>query len=131
MKKDGILNAELLRVVAALGHTQTLVIGDSGLPVPKGVPCIDLSVVRGIPAFRDVLKAVAGELAVESAVYALEAETENPQIISELTEALSGVPLSAVKHEHFKQLTEEAAAIVRTGECSPYANVILVGGVNF
>ena len=131
MKKDRILNTELLNAVAALGHTQTLVIGDAGLPVPKGVPCIDLSVVRGIPAFRDVLTEVIGELVVESGIYASEAREKNPQLVSDLSNMLPDVPLSAVPHEQFKQMTKDAAAIIRTGECSPYANVILVGGVNF
>ena len=131
MKKDRILNTELLRAVSSLGHTQTLVIGDAGLPVPKGVPCIDLSVVRGVPSFRDLLSAVAEELVVESAVYAAEAEEKNPQVVSFMRETLPGIPLRSVPHEEFKRLTRDAAAVVRTGECSAYANIILTGGVNF
>lgn len=131
MKKDRILNTELIQVISALGHTQTLVIGDAGLPSPKGVPCLDLSVVRGIPSFRDLLAAVSEELVVESAVYAVEAEEKNPQIVSFMRETLPGVPLTAVPHEEFKRLTRDSMAMIRTGECSPYANIILTGGVNF
>lgn len=131
MKKDRILNAELLRAVAALGHTQMLVIGDAGLPVPKGVPCIDLAVTHGIPSFQDVLSAVASELVVEAAIYATEADEKNASMVARMSNTLSGVPLRTVPHEEFKELTRSAAAIIRTGECSPYSNVILVGGVNF
>ena len=41
------------------------------------------------------------------------------------------MPVKKVFHEEFKKLTENAKCIVRTGENSSYANVILVGGVNF
>ena len=37
----------------------------------------------------------------------------------------------AVSHEDFKRLTQQARVMVRTGECTPYANVILVAGVTF
>lgn len=131
MKKDKILNTELVRLISSLGHTQTLVIGDAGLPVPKGVPCIDLSVVRGIPSFRDLLAAVAGELVVESAIYAEEADQKNPEAVSFMRENLPGIPLSAVPHEEFKRMTKDSMGIIRTGECSAYANIILVGGVDF
>lgn len=131
MKKDRILNTELMCLISSLGHTQTLVIGDAGLPVPRGVPCIDLSVVQGIPSFRDLLAAVTEELVVESAVYAEEADDKNPEIVSFMREALPGIPLTAVPHERFKQMTRDSMGIIRTGECSAYANIILVGGVNF
>lgn len=131
MKKDRILNAELIRLISSLGHTQTLVIGDAGLPVPKGVPCIDLSVVQGVPSFRDLLAAVAGELVVESAVYAEEADEKNPEIVSFIRRTLPDIPLAVVPHEKFKQMTKDSMGIIRTGECSAYANIILVGGVNF
>ena len=131
MKKDRILNAELMRLISSLGHTQTLVIGDAGLPVPKGVPCIDLSVVQGVPSFRDLLAAVAGELVVESAVYAEEADEKNPEIVSFIRRTLPDIPLAVVPPEKFKQMTKDSMGIIRTGECSAYANIILVGGVNF
>ena len=131
MKCDRILNPNLVEVIAALGHTQTLVIADAGLPIPSDVPCIDLSVVRGIPSFRDVLAAVASELVVESAVYAAEADEKNPEIVTAMRGLLPDIPFSSVPHEVFKQLTNAASAIIRTGECSSYANIILTGGVNF
>ena len=65
MTRDGILNAQLLSAIAHCGHTQTLVICDAGLPLPPGVPVIDLALVRGVPTFLEALKAVAGQLVVE------------------------------------------------------------------
>jgi D-ribose pyranase len=36
-----------------------------------------------------------------------------------------------VSHEALKQLSRNARAIVRTGECQPYTNIALVAGVVF
>lgn len=36
MKKQGILNSHIAKVLADLSHTDTIVVGDVGLPVPPG-----------------------------------------------------------------------------------------------
>ncbi|PIW12307.1 MAG: D-ribose pyranase, partial [Candidatus Infernicultor aquiphilus] len=36
-----------------------------------------------------------------------------------------------ISHEELKELSKQARAIIRTGECSPYANIILISGVIF
>jgi len=56
--------------VAGLGHLDTVVIADAGLPIPPQTPRIDLAVAQGIPAFLDVLKAVLGEMEVQGAIIA-------------------------------------------------------------
>lgn len=131
MKKDRILNPNLLKAIATLGHTEYLVIGDCGLPVPKGVEVIDLSVVAGLPHFMDVLKAVQSELVVESAIVATEIDEKNPQMWRDMAAELGDIPVEKIPHEEFKRLTSYAKYLIRTGETSPYANVILIGGVNF
>ncbi|QQO09375.1 D-ribose pyranase [Breznakiella homolactica] len=131
MKKSGILNPAILEVVASLGHTQYLVLCDAGLPIPPGKKVIDISLTSGIPSFMDVLNAVLPELAVESYIAAGEITAKNPELYSALEESLKGVAGTSVPHEEFKKITERAVAFIRTGECSPYANIILVGGVNF
>ena len=131
MKKNGILNPDLIAAIAALGHTDSLVIADAGLPVPKDVPCIDISLTRGIPSFAQVLRAVAEELVIESYVVAEELPAKNPEVWSEVKSLLAGLPCEQVPHETFKKLNSEAKALIRTGETSPYANVILIAGVNF
>ena len=60
MKKDGLLNPQILSAIAAMGHTEYLVIADAGLPVPSGIPVIDISLIRGIPDFGAVLHSVMG-----------------------------------------------------------------------
>ena len=131
MKKDNILNPQLVSAVASLGHTEFLVVADAGLPIPPTVPVIDLSLVRGIPRFVDVVKAIQGELVVESYIYAAELPVANTNVFRKLQTLLAESSGQEVAHEEFKELVKLSKCVVRTGECSPYANVILVGGVNF
>ena len=130
MKKQGILNATLSGIIASMGHTDLLVVADAGLPVPPGVPVIDLAVRCGVPSFADVLSAVAADLQVEQIVIASEAlATADP--LPEVTELFPDVPVTTCPHDEFKQRTARARAVVRTGECTPYHNVILQAGVVF
>ncbi|GHE02984.1 D-ribose pyranase [Defluviimonas sp. 20V17] len=139
MKRSGILNPALCQVLASMGHTDSIVVCDAGLPIPEGPERIDLSVCPGLPAFRDVLAAIAAELQIEKALTACEFEPQNPQLYHETVsllkaqEAAQGAPiaLARISHEEFKRMTRTARAIVRTGECTPFANVILYSGVPF
>ena len=74
MKKSLLLNSEISYVISKLGHTDTITIGDAGLPIPEGVERIDLSVSKGIPNFMPVLEAVVSELEVEEVTIAEELE---------------------------------------------------------
>jgi len=129
MKRTGILNAELNFQLAKLGHTDTVVVADCGLPRPRGVPVIDLAVVFGVPSFEQVLAALAEEIVVEAAVLATETTDRNPGVAA-LVRTLFGPP-ETVSHERLKELSGEARLIIRTGEATPYANVILRCGVPF
>ena len=134
MKRTPLLHAELSAVIARLGHGDLLVIADAGLPIPDfadGPRRIDLAVSANVPRFLDVLDAVLAEMQIESATVAAElAATGNP-LVAQLHARLAAVPVSAIPHDAFKQATRGARAIVRTGEFTPYANVILRAGVVF
>jgi D-ribose pyranase len=132
MKRSGLLHAELNRVIAAMGHLDMLVIGDVGLPVPPGVPCIDLAVLPGTPRFATVFDAVYAELAVQGLTVATEIHTHNPALM-QLADRLEneGLAVERISHDEFKRLSARAVAVVRTGETVPYANVILHAGVTF
>lgn len=131
MKKAGILNAELMRVIATMGHTDRLVIADSGLPIPPDVPRIDLALVAGVPSFVQTLQAVLAELQVEAAVVAEEMRQRSPNLYQVTRQLLGGIRLDHVPHEAFKAMLPEVRAVVRTGEQTPYANIILQSGVTF
>lgn len=129
MKRLGILNRELAGRFAKLGHTDRIVIADCGLPIPDGVPCIDLAYKLGEPSFLTILEVVLADLVVEKAILAEEIQTNNKQIESSISSSLSNI--SYVTHEEFKEITKEVKFIIRTGETTPYANVILQSGVIF
>jgi D-ribose pyranase len=114
-----------------MGHTETLVVADAGLPVPKEVERIDLALVPGLPGFLTTLEAILAEFEVESALCAEEIKAHNPQMLAGMRKLLGEIPLHFISHEAFKRKSVDAAAIVRSGECTPYANVILVAGVTF
>lgn len=139
MKKTTLLNAPISAVVAKMGHTDTICIGDAGLPIPKDVERIDLAVTKGIPAFMDVFKAVVSELVVEKVTIALEMQKESPKHRKQLLDAVKEleknqgltIEIVDVSHEMFKQQTHACRAVIRTGEATPYMNVILQSGVKF
>jgi D-ribose pyranase len=131
MKKSKLLNSALSELIATMGHGDMLVIGDAGLPVPPGTPRIDLAVTRGVPAFASVLDAVLSELQVESAVLAGELEQGNPALFAQMKDTLAPATVETQPHEAFKALCAGARAVVRTGEFTPYCNVILRAGVVF
>jgi D-ribose pyranase len=131
MKRTPLLHAELSAVIARLGHGDLLVIGDAGLPIPDGPRRIDLAVSANVPRFHEVLAAVLAEMQVEGAVIASELPAASPAVHADLLRQLGATPVTAISHEDFKSQTRGARAIVRTGEFSPYANVILRAGVVF
>ncbi|TDM26793.1 D-ribose pyranase [Macrococcoides caseolyticum] len=131
MYKTGTLNSEISKVLSDLGHTDTIVIGDCGLPVPKGVQKIDLAVRQGLPSFIDVVDEVARHMVIEHVTLAEEIKDSNPAVLKEVSSIMKGIPNDFVTHEQFKTLTENSKVIIRTGEATPYANIILRSGVNF
>ena len=131
MKKIGILNQPLSAVVAGLGHMDQLVVADAGLPIPAGPERIDLALKEGLPGFAETLQVILEEVKVESAIVAEEMVSTNPEVYQQLAELLVDIPIDTIPHVEFKKKTGEARAVVRTGEFTPYANVILISGVVF
>lgn len=131
MKKTTLLNSELSYVIATLGHTDSLVVADAGLPIPPETERIDLALTAGVPGALETLRVVLAEMKVERAVLAEEVKTRNPKFLDGVRALLPDVELIFVPHEEFKELTGTARAVVRTGEFSPYANIILYSGVVF
>jgi D-ribose pyranase len=131
MKKTPLLNVELSEVIAGLGHGDMLVIGDAGLPIPLEVRRIDLALTQGVPGFVETLRVVLSEMQVQNAIVAEETSQHSSQILKAIKQLLPETPLDAVSHEVLKVHTHDAVAVVRTGEFTPYANIILVAGVVF
>ena len=131
MKKQGILHPELSDLIASMGHTDALVVADAGLPIPDELWRIDLALTQGIPPFLDTVRAILAELEVQEVIVAEELSSKSPELYEHLRALLGDIPISAVPHEEFKERTCDARGIVRTGEFTPYANVLLISGVVF
>lgn len=129
MKKNGLLNSEITKVLADLRHTDQIIIGDCGLPVPRGVKEIDISLKLGVPTFSEVLEIVVAELAIEKIILATEIQAMNAELHFQVSAKFSEIDY--VSHEEFKLLSQNVKAIIRTGENTPYANVILQSAVIF
>jgi len=129
VKKNGILNRDIAGVLAKMGHTDKIAIADCGLPIPDHVQCIDLTIRQGTPTFIDVLAEVLDDMAVEKMIVAEEIKEDNAPIHHYLTQINS--PITYTSHELFKEHLHDVKAIIRTGENTPYANVILQSDVIF
>ncbi|MCR1808506.1 D-ribose pyranase, partial [Stenotrophomonas geniculata] len=99
MKKHGVLNSEIAAVLASLGHTDTIVIADCGLPIPDGVKRIDLAVEIGKPSFLDVLQVVADDMAIEKVTLAEEVIINNAEVNKEIEQKLIEPAFEYVSHE--------------------------------
>jgi D-ribose pyranase len=128
VKKDGILNPALSHLLASTGHTDYFTICDRGYPVPDGPERIDLALVDGIPTVLDVLRAVAAEWHLDRVVIAQEMMAASPGRFEELRALLGEVPLQVMSHLELKRLSQMGKATVRTGDTTPYANIVVVSG---
>ena len=131
MKKTKLINSEISYIISKMGHTDSLTIGDCGLPIPENVSRIDLALKYGVPTFLETLDTILEELCVEEIIIASEIKEKNEIIYKEILKRFENIKINEVSHEEFKNLTKESKAVVRSGECSPYANIILKSGVVF
>lgn len=131
MRKTTLLNSSISEEISKMGHTDSIAIGDCGLPIPKETRRIDLALVKNLPSFMDALKAVLAELKVEEVVIAKETKEVSPEIFEEIKKEIGHVKITFVTHEDLKKELKNCRAVVRTGEQTPYANIILKSGVVF
>jgi D-ribose pyranase len=130
LKKGTVINTQLSQVIADMGHFDLLEIGDAGMPVPEDTWKIDLAVSKNLPSFIDVLKNVLSELQVQKVYLAEEIKTENPEQLKQIQQLID-VPIAFIPHDQMKQDLSKTKAFVRTGEMTPYSNILLESGVVF
>lgn len=131
MKKHGIINSEISKVLSYMGHTDLICIGDVGLPIPKDVKRIDLAVKPGLPSFLSVLAVVEDDMHIEKVYLAKEIKSINPKIYDEILKLIPLEKVVFISHDELKSKTINCKAIIRTGEITPYANIILQSNVSF
>lgn len=143
MKRQGILNSDISRVLSYMGHTDRICIGDCGLPIPEETERIDLALKFGVPTFMEVLKEVGKDMKIEKISLAEEIKEHSPELLKEITLFLSDfetgcetgckqkIEVEFVSHVQLKEMTKACKAVIRTGETIPYANIILQSGCIF
>ncbi|MDD7078481.1 MAG: D-ribose pyranase [Lachnospiraceae bacterium] len=129
MKKTGIINADISRVLSYMGHTDKIAVGDCGLPIPEETERVDLALRLGTPRFMEVLEAVLDDMVIEKVVLAEEIKENNPALLAEIQNLLKErelqVPVEFISHAQLKEETKSCRAVIRSGENTPYANIIL------
>ncbi|MFL0250293.1 D-ribose pyranase [Clostridium neuense] len=114
-----------------MGHTDTIAIGDCGLPIPDETRRIDLALIKNVPGFIETLKAVLIELQIEEVFIAKETVEESKEVYDKILEAVGDVKINFISHEELKSRLKDCRAVIRTGEQTPFSNIILKSGVFF
>jgi len=138
MKKTALINADLSYLVASLGHFDEITICDAGLPIPNETVRIDLALTHGVPTFIDTVRVILTEMQITGVLLADQFKHVSPDLHQALIDLVeqekvggNSIQLSYISHDAFKERTHNSKAVVRTGECTPYANVIFQAGVTF
>lgn len=128
MKKSGILHPELSRILAETGHTDLITISDKGFPVPTSVERLDLALVDDLPTVMDVLQAVNREFIIDRIIVTEEMLAASPERFAAMQQIVPAVGWTIVPHVRFKEICPESRAVIRTGDTTPYANIMIVSG---
>jgi D-ribose pyranase len=127
MLKNGILNYQILSLLARVRHTNTLVIADRGFPFWPGVETIDLALVDDVPTVLQVLNAIRPNYSISQIYMAEEFLGENTKNICEqFARSIAEVPVVYEAHNDFKKRVPQAIGLIRTADTIQYANMILV-----
>ncbi len=126
MLKSGILNPNVLSLLARVRHTNTLVIADRGFPFWPMIETVDLSLVDDIPKVLDVIRAIRPNFVIGQAWMAKEfKEVNSVEVQREFEKALEGIPVIFEPHVEFKKRVPSAVGLIRTADTIQYANIII------
>lgn len=128
MLQHGIINPDILSLLARVRHTNALVIADRGFPYWPMIETIDISLVDGIPTVAQVLGALRGNFDVVEAYMAEEFRLENSTSTQQRFADALAVPITFEPHLDLKKRVPEAIGLIRTGDTTQYANIVLVSG---
>jgi D-ribose pyranase len=129
MINHGILNPQLLSLLARIRHTNALVIADRGFPFWPMIETVDVSVIDDLPTVPQLIAAVRANHQYTQAYQAEEFLKHNsPARRQKFAAALQGVPTAFEPHVDFKKRVPHAIGLIRTGDATPYANTILISG---
>ena len=126
MLKSGIINPHVLELVARIRHTNTLVISDWAFPFWPEIETVDISLTHNIPTVLDVLDLLTPIFKIGRIWQAEEFVAVNPpDVVGRYAESFGEIPLTREAHVDFKQRVPHAIGLIRTGDATPYGNIIL------
>jgi D-ribose pyranase len=127
MIKAGLLNPHILSLLARVRHTNAVVIADRGFPFWPMIETVDLSLVDDVPTVLQVVQALRQNHQFGEAYMAEEFARENDsEVQAQFKAALDGIPLTQEPHDQFKKRVPGCIGLIRTGDSTQYANMILV-----
>lgn len=128
MKKSGVLNTYISTLIAEIGQTDMIAIVDASVPIPEETKKIDLALIKGIPSFKDTLNAVLNDMEYSEVLISMEAEEGNKEIydfvVHEVKEK-NNKKVVRVSYEQLKIMLKKCKGVIRCGEATPYASVII------
>ncbi|WP_347310810.1 D-ribose pyranase [Defluviimonas sp. SAOS-178_SWC] len=136
MRKGTLLNGPLTGLIGSLGHSDKIMVTDAGWPIPENAK-IDLCLTHGIPRLHEVFSVIASELMIEKVIIDAEMRACGPQVHDVILEVIAAqenadeIVVAYEEHDVFKHHATSAKGIVRTGECIPYCNLVIVAGLAF
>lgn len=134
MKKTEMLNSNVSKAIATIGHFDLLTINDAGMPIPNDDRRIDLAVTKELPLFIDVLKTVLAEMKIQKIYLAEEIKTQNAQQLKQIKALIEDdVEIEFIPHSTMKEYLNHPLnkGNIRTGEITPFSNIILESNVTF
>jgi D-ribose pyranase len=124
--RTGILNPAIQSLLCRVRHTNTLVIADRGFPFWPQIETIDIALTDDLPTVLNVLRAILGNFQVGSARMAAEFTSANDsKVVAAFRETLGAIPLEFIPHVALKQEVPRAIGLIRTGDTTQYANIVL------
>lgn len=126
MLKTGILNPQILSLLARVRHTNLLVIADRGFPSWTMMETVDISLVDDVPKVLQVFEALKANFVIGNIFMAEEFNRENlPEVKQALMRSCGEIPLLFESHGNLKGRVPQAIGIIRTGDTTQYANMII------
>lgn len=134
MKKTRVLNSHISKAIATIGHFDLLTINDAGMPIPNDDRRMDLAITKELPRFIDVLEVVLSEMEIQKVYLAEEIKSNNPTQLQQIKNLLDeNVEIAYIPHSEMKRYLSHPLnkGNIRTGEVTPFSNIILESNVTF
>lgn len=126
MLKTGILNPQINSLLSRVRHTNTLVLADRGFPFWPNIETVDIALTDDIPTVTDVFRAIQGNFTIGHLFMAEQFRAENPpEILARLARLTGKIPITWEPHDTMKLRVSSAIGLIRTGDTTQYANMIL------